>query len=74
MNANDVENTADEAIGPMDSNLDSKGSAVADFNGSTIATIWSGQKQLRQRILTADSSGASLRNMIRSASCDARIA
>ncbi len=63
MNTNDVRNTAGEAIGPMDSSADRVGGAVADLSGSAIATIWRGQKQLRQRVLTANSSGSFLGNI-----------
>ncbi len=55
MNTSEVRNTAGEAIGPMDSSVD----RVADLSDSAIATIWRGQKQLRHRVLTANSSGIS---------------
>ena len=74
MNTNDVGNTADEAITPMDRSADRESRTVADLSGSTIATIWRGQKQLRQRVLTSSSRGASLRNGNRSASRDAGVA
>ena len=67
MNTKDVGNTAGEAIGPTDSSADREAGAVAVLSGSTIATIWTGQTHLRQRVLPADSSRASLRNINRSA-------
>lgn len=60
MNTNDIGTTAGEAIGPMDFSADRKAGAVADLSGSAIATIWRGQKHLRQRVLTKNSTGVSL--------------
>jgi len=74
MNTNDVGNTADEAIAPMDPSAVRESGTGANLSGSAIATIWRGQKQLRQRVLTASSPGASLRKGNRSASRDAGVA
>jgi hypothetical protein len=62
MNTNDVGNIADQAMGPMDSSLDRKASPVPELTASVIATIWRGQEQLRQHILTANSSDAYLKH------------
>lgn len=66
MITNDVGTTTGEAIGPMDFSADRKAGAGADLSSSAIASIWRGQEQLRQRVLTANSSGASLRKINRS--------
>lgn len=68
MNTNDLRNSADQTIGPMDASAGSKVSDRADLTGGATATIWRGQKQLRQRMLSANASGASFRNMTSSAS------
>jgi hypothetical protein len=68
MSTNDDGNTAGEAIGPRDSNAGRVAGAVGDLSRSAIATIWGGQKQLRQRVLTANAPGASFRNNTGSAS------
>ncbi|MFO8003553.1 hypothetical protein [Thioalkalivibrio sp.] len=70
MNTNEVRNTTGEAVGPMDSSAD----RVADLSGSAIAAIWRGQRQLRHRVLTANSSGTSFRNINGSAFRGAGIA
>ena len=67
MNTNDVGNTADKATGP-------DAGAVDDLSRSAIATIWRGQKQLRQRVLTVDGSGVPFRNVTGSAFRGAGIA
>jgi hypothetical protein len=63
MNTNDVGNTTGKAIGPKESSADSEAGAVGDLSRSAIATIWRGQKQLRQRVLTLNSSGVFFRNI-----------
>ena len=68
MSTNDAENTAAESLGPADANADRGAGAVGDLSRSAIATIWGGQKQLRHQVLTANSPGASLRNITGSAS------
>ena len=73
MNTNDIGNTADEAIDPMEPSTDRESGTAADLSGSATATIWRGQKRLRQRVLTASSPGASLRNGNRSAPRDAGV-
>jgi hypothetical protein len=74
MNTNDLRNSADQTIGPMDAGAGSKVSDRAELTRAATATVWRGQKQLRQRMLTANSSGASFRNMTSSASRGAGIA
>jgi hypothetical protein len=61
MNHHDARNAADKVIGPRDSSADMEGRRFADLTGSTLATVWRGQEQLRQRLLVANSSAASLR-------------
>lgn len=67
MNTNDFGNTADKAIGPKESSADRDAGAVDDLSRSAIATIWRGQKQLRQRVLTVNGSEVSFRNVTGSA-------
>ncbi len=68
MTTNDVGNTAREVTGPMDSNADREAGVIGGLPRSAIAAIWWGQKLLRQRVLTANSSGVSFRNITGSAS------
>ena len=74
MNTNDLENTADKAIGPKESSADRDAGAVGDLSRSALATIWKGQKQLRQRVLTVNASRVSFRNVTGSAFRGAGIA
>lgn len=63
MNTNEVGNIANQTMGPMDSSVDREASAVPELTASVIATIWRGQEQLRQHILTANSLDAYLSNI-----------
>ncbi|WP_296758676.1 hypothetical protein, partial [Thioalkalivibrio sp.] len=63
MHYNDAGNGATEASRPKDSSAAMEARRFTHLAGSTLATIWRGQEELRQRILVANSSAASPRNM-----------
>ncbi len=62
MTANELGNAADDAIGRKGTRADRGAGAGAAFSRSALARIWRGQEQLRQKMLTANSTGASRRN------------
>ncbi len=63
MNDNEAGNPAGFTKDPGGSGADRNVRRAADVTGSTVAAIWRGQEQLWQRILVANSSTASPRNV-----------